>query len=56
MPRPKRTDYDAPRFRALWLSDATIHAIAAEYGVTTTAIYKAAMRRGFPPKFQMRAA
>lgn len=56
MPRAARPEYDAPEFRRLWLSDVQIHAIAALYGVTTTAIYQAAMRRGFPPKYQMRAA
>lgn len=56
MPRPRRPEYDVPAFREMWDADTPLAEMAEEYGVSEPAIWKAAMRRGFPPKQHMRAA
>lgn len=54
MARPRRPDYDTPRFRRLWYS-ATLAEMAAEYGVSQVSIWLAGRRRGFPLKSEISA-
>lgn len=51
-----RPAYDEPRFRELWFADTPLKEMAEIYGVTPVAIHNAAMRRGFPGRYAMRAA
>lgn len=50
MPRPRSPEYDAPEFRDMWFSRMTLAEIAKSMGVSITAIWKAAERRGWPSK------
>jgi len=54
--RPRRSVYDSETFRALWLGDVKVEAIAAQIGVSPCTVWNAAMLRGLPPKHHMRAA
>lgn len=54
--RPRRAVYDSETFRALWLRDVKVEALAAQLGVSTTTVWNAARLRGLPPKNHMRAA
>lgn len=51
-----RADYNQPEFRRLWHDPSvTLEAIAQRYGVSIVSIWKAASRRDFPGRFQIRA-
>lgn len=50
MPAARRSDYDAPAFRRMWYSPATLEDMAEKYGVKPTSILKAGRRRHFMDK------
>ena len=54
MPRPRRLEYDSEEFRIMWMNDVSLHEMAKRFGVSIPMIWQAAMRRGLPPKFQLR--
>lgn len=51
----RRAEYESPQFWADWCS-LTLEQMAEKYGVSTTAVWLAARKRGFPGKFNLRAA
>jgi hypothetical protein len=53
--KDRRAKYNSEEFTRRWHSDETLASMAAWLGVSIPAVYKAAMRRGLPKRFEMRA-
>lgn len=52
MPRAKRDEYDSAEFRERYLSGETLASLNEWLGVSVTAVYLAAHRRGLAPRFR----
>lgn len=56
MSRPRRRDYDAAEFDAALRGPEPLKVLAARYGVSISALYEAAARRGMTPRRALRAS
>lgn len=52
MPRARRPEYESPEFARRYSEGETFQSLADWLGVSVVAVFRAARRRGFEPRFR----